>query len=199
MDNSSEFESVGSTSGPETSTENMASALAAAMVEALKKVKNEGESKITPHAKVPKYYSPGQNFRSWLSQLNQYIELVQIPYHEKKSFLVTLLDQQAYRAVELLRLTNKLSFEEFTAKLEERFDNTKTRGDYKLLLRARKQKSTEDLDCFADELLELADNAYPDASLDFRTELARDQFLDGVAVVDDIRENRSYLCINQKH
>ena len=56
------------------------------------------------------------------------------------------------------------------------------------MFRSRKQKSTEDLECFADELLELADNAYPDAPQEFRTELARDQFLEGVKVVDDIRE-----------
>ena len=99
-----------------------------------------------------------------------------------------MLDQHAYRAVELLRLPDDLSFQEFTQKLLERFDNTKTRGDFKLLFRSRKQKSTEDLECFADELLELADNAYPDAPREFRTELARDQFLEGIKVVDDIRE-----------
>ena len=166
----------------------------AAMVEALKEsrhqVKHEsaGESKISPHAKLPKYYTPGQNFRSWLSQLNQYIELVRIPSSERKAFLVTLLDQQAYRAVELLRLPSDLNFQEFTAKLTEQFDSTKTRGDYKHLFRARKQKSTEGFESFSDSLLELAENAYPDASLEFRAEIARDQFLEGVSTSDEIRE-----------
>ena len=56
------------------------------------------------------------------------------------------------------------------------------------MFRSRKQKSTKDLECFANDLLELVDNAYPNASREFRTELARDQFLEGVKVVDDIRE-----------
>ena len=172
-----------------------------AMVEALKeshrqvKQDSSGECKITPLAKVLKYYTPGQNIRSWISQLNQYIELVRIPSSERKAFLVTLVDQQAYRAVELLRLPSDLYFQEFTAKLTERFDSTKTRGDsaYSCFVRGIK-KSTDDFESFSDSLPKLAENASPDASLEFWAELARDQFLDGVSSSDEIREN--YLCTN---
>ena len=69
-----------------------------AMLVALRQVKGESNSstKITPHAKLSRYFSPGQNFRSWLSQLTQYIDLVKIPEAGREVFLVTLLDQHAY-------------------------------------------------------------------------------------------------------
>ena len=46
-------------------------------------------------------------------------------------------------------------------KLAERFDSGKTREDYKLQLR---QKPSEDMEIYGDSLMELAENAYPDAS-----------------------------------
>ena len=49
--------------------------------------------------KQPKPYSLGQNFKVWLSQFDEYLKLANIPEAKKKAFLVTLLDQTAYRAV----------------------------------------------------------------------------------------------------
>ena len=64
----------------------------------------------------------------------------------------------------------------------------KTREDYNLKLRARCQKPNEDFEGFADSLLELVENAYPDTAYPFKVELARDQFIQGVVVSNDIRE-----------
>ena len=58
-------------------------------------------------------------------------------------FLLTLLDQPAYKVVELLKLSVSLTFEEFTVKLVERFDSGKTKEDYKLQLRAKCQRPNE--------------------------------------------------------
>ena len=66
------------------------------------------------------------------------------------------IDQTAFRAVEMLRLPDTLSFEDFTVKLAERFDSGKTREDYKLQLR---QKPSEDMESYGDSLMELAENA----------------------------------------
>lgn len=44
------------------------------------------------------------------------------------------------KAVELLKLSEPLTFEEFAAKLVDRFDLGKTNGDYKLQLWARCQR-----------------------------------------------------------
>lgn len=141
------------------------------------------------NVRAPRVYSVGQNFKTWLSQFMQYIALVKVKEADRKAYLLTLLDQPAYRAVELLRLPEELSFAEFTERLSKRFDSGKSKEDYKLQLRARKQRPNEDTDSFADCLMEMVqDNAYPEAAYTFKVELARDQFIHGVEVTDDIRE-----------
>ena len=99
--------------------------------------------------------------------------------------MLTLLKQPAHKAVELLKLSESLTFEEFTAKLVERFDSGKTREDYKLKEWAG---PNEDFEGFADNVMELVENAYPEAVYSFKVELARDQFIQGVTLSDDLRE-----------
>lgn len=144
------------------------------------------EKHVAP--RQPRPFSAGQNFRTWLAQYHQYASLVNIPQGKRKAFLLTLLDCPAYKAVELLRLPEDLSYEDFVEKLKNRFDSTKSPGDYKLCLKARQQKPNEDLETYADNLLELAENAYPDADFSFKEELAKDRFLEGVRCGDGLRE-----------
>ena len=127
-------------------------------------------------------------YSTWLSQFLQYANLVQIKPSDRRAYLLTLLDQPAYKAVELLKLSESPTFEEFTAKLVERFDSGKTKEDYKLQLRARCQRPNEDFEGFADNVMELVDNAYPEAVYSFKVELTRDQFTQGVAISDDLRD-----------
>ena len=157
------------------------------MVQALEKSQKQGNNK-TYVPKVPKSYVLGQNFKSWLAQFNQYAKIACIPSTEIKDYLMTLLDQPAFRAVQLLRLPDDATFDVFTVRVIERFDSGKTVADYKLLLKNRKQNKGETFDNFADALLELTENAYPNASLEFRDELAKDKFTEGVFVAEEIRE-----------
>ena len=90
--------------------------------------------------------------------------------------------------MELLKLPESLAFEDFTAQLVQRFDSGRTKEDYKLQLRARSQKPNEDFEGLADSLVELVENAYPEAVYPFKVELAKDQFIQGVVVGDAIRE-----------
>lgn len=138
--------------------------------------------------KQPKPYSLGQNFKVWLSQFDEYSKLASIPESKKKAFLVTLLDQTAYRAVQLLRIPESASYQVFLQRVMTRFDSGKSPGDYKLLLRARQQDSNEDFEMYTDNLLELAENAYPDADYRFKEEIAKDRFLEGVRCSDGCRE-----------
>lgn len=55
-------------------------------------------------------------------------------------------------------------------------------------LRARCQKPNADFDGFADSLMELVENPYPETAYSFRVELARDEFIQGVTISDDMRE-----------
>ena len=135
-------------------------------------------------------YSVGKNFKTWHSQFVQYANLVQIKDGDRRAYLLTQLDQPAFKAVELLKLSESLTYKEFMDKLIERFDSGKTKEDYKLHLRARCEKAGEDFDAFAHILVDLAENAYPEADYAFKEELARDQFIRGVSVSDDIREKK---------
>jgi len=57
-----------------------------------------------------------------------------------------------------------------------------------MLLRARQQNASEDIKAYADNLLKLAENAYPDANYRFKEELAKDGFLEGVRCSDGCLE-----------
>ena len=148
-------------------------------------VSTETESKR--NVRAPRVYSVGQNFKTWLSQFLQYANLVHIKPSERRAYLLTLLEQPAYKAVELLKLSESPTFEEFMAKLVQRFDSGKTREDYELQLRARCQRPNEDLEGFANNVMELVENAYPEAVYSFKVELARDQFIQGVTLTDDLQ------------
>ena len=88
-------------------------------------VSSETESRR--NVRAPRVYSVGQNFKTWLSQFLQYANLVHIKPSDHRAYLLTLLDQPAYKAVELLKLSGSLTFEEFTAQLVKRFDSGKTK------------------------------------------------------------------------
>ena len=64
----------------------------------------------------------------------QYADLVHIKPSDRRAYLLTMLDQPAFKAVELLKLSEFLSFDNFTAQLIKRFDSGKTREDYKVQL-----------------------------------------------------------------
>ena len=102
----------------------------------------------------------------------------------RRAYKHTLLDQPAYKVVELLKLSESLPFEEFTAQFVRRFDSSKTEEDYKFLFRARSQKPKDDFDGFGDSLMELV----PDAAYTFKVEHVSYQFMQGVTISDDILE-----------
>ena len=57
-----------------------------------------------------------------------------------------------------------------------------------MLLRVRQQNASEDIEAYADNLLELAENAYPDGDYRFKEELAKDHFSESVRCSDGFRE-----------
>jgi len=58
--------------------------------------------------------------------------------------------------------------QQFLERITTPFDSGKSTGDYKMLLRARQQNASEDIEAYADSLLELAENAYPDGDYRFK-------------------------------
>ena len=122
------------------------------LADALKRNTGTTEQDIRRNVRPPRAYAVG-HFKTWLAQFNQFAHLVRIRDADKKPYLFTLLDTPAFRAVELLKLPDTLTFGEFTAKLVERFDSGKTKADYKHQLRVRLQKPNEDIEAYADCLM----------------------------------------------
>ena len=63
--------------------------------------------------KQPKLCSLGQNVKVWLSHFDEYSKLANIPKSKRKTSLVTLLDQTAYRAVQLPRIPESAPYQDF--------------------------------------------------------------------------------------
>lgn len=71
-------------------------------------------SEARRNVRAPRIYSAGQSFKTWLSQFVQYADLVRIKPWGRRVYLLTILDQPAFKAVELLKLSEFLPFDEFT-------------------------------------------------------------------------------------
>ena len=66
---------------------------------------------------APRVYSVRQSSKTWLSQFVQYVDLVRIKPLDRRAYLLTMLNQPALKAVGLLKLSEFLSFDDFTAQL----------------------------------------------------------------------------------
>lgn len=138
----------------------------------------------------PNKFVMGQDFQLWLQQFLTYCEAAGIEEEERKANLLSLLDfNTAYKAVANLELDGNLAFEEFTQRLVDRFTQHRTVQDYKVELRGRDQASSESVEDYGDCLRELVRRAYPNLPVAQRDELARDRFLSGVRVSEQVRQN----------
>lgn len=74
-----------------------------------------------------------------------------------------------------------LTFEEFTAKLVERFVSGKSKEENKLQLGASCQRPNKNFEGFADSVIqmELVETACLQAAYSLKLELAKDQFIQG--------------------
>ena len=97
------------------------------LVQALKqsRMMSSEVSEARRNLRAPRVYSVGQSFKTWLSQFVQYADLVRIKPSDRRAYLLTKLDQPAFKAVELLKFSEFLSFDDFTAQLIKRFDSGK--------------------------------------------------------------------------
>ena len=168
--------------------DDLVAAMTAAFKKSLPQKSSEGLQLKHSALRQPRPYSVGHNFRSWLAQYEEYAALVGVPAAKRRAFFINSLEPQAYRAVQLLRVPEDLTYEEFIVRVTTRFDSRKTIADYKAQLRSRPQHPNEDVESYADNLLELAENAYPTADFDFKEEIARDRFMDRVRCSEGIRE-----------
>ena len=111
-----------------------------------------------------------------MSQFDEYSKLADIPELKKNAFPIILWDQPAYRAIQRLRIPENTPYQVFLERITTCFDSGKSQGDYKPLLRAPQQNTKENINTYADNLVELDGNAHPDADPRFNEEIAKKSF-----------------------
>ena len=90
----------------EESTKRLVSSLAEALKQSLESQNETVEARKI--ARSPRVFSVGQNFKTWRAQFIQYANLVQLKNSDRRAYLLSLLDQPAFRAVDMLPLPDTL-------------------------------------------------------------------------------------------
>ncbi len=143
----------------------------------------------TAHFRGPKQYAVGGDFPLWIRRFEAYARSVKIPVGQLCDSLLALLDDAAFRAFDLLRLSEEdvKDYKKLVAALTRRFASAAGEAELRFQLGQRCQQATETLDEFADALVDLTNRAYPEVDLSMRIGLARDRFIAGVRA-DHIQE-----------
>jgi hypothetical protein len=164
------------------------------LIEALTQRLRDNAEHGAPRVTKPAKFTTTMNFTLWLQSFNAYCEAVGIEEDNRRPHLLGLLDlNTAYAAVDKMELDEDLPYDEFADRLVERFSLHRTVQDYRFELSTREQSDKETVETYADDLLELARHAFPNADAELRSELAKEKFLKGVRVADSVRE-RLYLA-----
>ncbi len=138
----------------------------------------------------PKPYAVGGDFALWVRRFEAYSKAVRIPDEQMCNALLALLDDDAFRAFDLLQLSaaEVADYKRLVEALSLRFASTAGEAELRFQLSQRCQLPAETLDQFADALIDLTNRAYPALEQAVRAGLARDRFIAGVSA-DYIQES----------
>ena len=100
----------------------------------------------------------------------------------KCDVLLAALDDDAFRAVDALGLSDEVrnGYSDLKAALKKRFSPTTCKFELRFQLRRRIQQEGESFDDFADALTRQGSRALPDIESKARSEIIRDQFIEGI-------------------
>lgn len=135
-----------------------------------------------PQIRAPRSYALGEDFALWLRRYEAYVKAVEMPEDKHCAALLSMLDDAAFRAYDLLGLsaTDAADYKKLVEELRTRFSSTAGQQELRWQLNHRTQEPEETLDTFADALLSLANGAYPLQDRALRMELVRDRFVAGL-------------------
>ena len=137
-----------------------------------------------PQLRAPRPYSLGEDFQLWLRRFEAFAKAVKTPDDQFCNAVLSLLDDGAFRAFDLLEnseaLVDGADYKALTKALYERFSPGTALQELRWHLSQRVQEEKESLDEFADALIHLANRGYPDQTAKFRMELAGDRFIAGL-------------------
>jgi len=137
----------------------------------------------TSAVRMPKAFSPGDDFQLWCRRFEAYARSVRLPQEQQCDALLALLDDAAFRAFDLLGLSEETSrdYKLLVEALTKRFSSSTGQQEVKWLLTHRTQEPGENLDAFADALVHLANRAYPKLEPGLRADIVKDRFVEGVS------------------
>ena len=140
-------------------------------------------SKLKNHIKPATYDGKGP----WLDYKSHFDACAKInkwSQEEKGLYLAVSLRGQAQGVLGNLPHSDRQDFDKLANSLEERFSPCNQTELYRAQLRERRQKAMESLPELGQDIRRLANLAYPTAPNDVRETLAKEQFIDALAVSD---------------
>ena len=132
--------------------------------------------------RLPKPFSLKDDFRLWIRRFESYCRVAKITKDVMPDMLLSLLDDSAFRAYDLLGLAAEVTsnYDQLLRELQGRFNPCAGEAELRFQLGQRQQQPSETLDEICDALIHLANRAYPDLDVDVRMNLVRDRFIAGV-------------------
>ncbi len=139
-----------------------------------------GMTTSTGQIRGPKQYAVGGDFALWVRRFEAYARVVKIPNGQMCSAQLALLDDDAFRAFDLLQLRVAVTtdYKQLVEALAHRFASTAGEAELYFQLGIRCQLPTETLDQFADSLIDLTNRAYSAMDPAVRMGLSRDRCID---------------------
>ena len=117
-------------------------------------------------ARAPEEYSLKHNFTTWVKQFRNYTELLNVPVNQTYRTLLSFLNPECFNLVEALALPQdqrEALFDGATfRRLKEALRSRENRINPGYLLKYRKQKEGESIEKYAEELIKLAEEVYPE-------------------------------------
>ena len=132
-------------------------------------------------ARPPPKFSATADFALWIQRFEIYLSEAEIPAEKRARELVSLLDDGPFRVITQLGLVNSNEYGYLKEQLQRHYAPIGDDLEWQHRLQNRCQKPGEPLSEFVGELRMLADKAYPDWEPKQRLEMARNQFIQGVA------------------
>ena len=137
---------------------------------------------VQAYVKVPKPYAVGSDFSLWVKRFESYAKAVKVADEQISDALLSLLDDSAFRAFDLLGLTEEQvrDYKQLVGALKKRFAPTTSEAELRFQFGQRCQKPSESFDEFVDAIVDLVNRAYPEMEAGTRMNLVRDRFIAGM-------------------
>ena len=137
---------------------------------------------VQAYVKAPKPYAVGSDFSLSVKRFESYAKAVKVADEQISDALLSLLDDSAFRAFDLLGLTEEQvrDYKQLVGALKKRFAPTTGEAELRFQFGQRCQKPSESFDEFVDAIVDLVNRAYPEMEAGTRMNLVRDRFIAGV-------------------